>query len=75
MKKRAGVRADGLDEPGPGSPKADYIGEMAIQLAELAHADGFELLAHLLEMATLEAHGGSNLAASDAPITIRNGHA
>jgi len=35
---------------GPG-----YIGEMALQLAELAKSDGFELLAYLLTMAAVEA--------------------
>ena len=34
---------------------AAYIGEMALQLAELARSDGFELLAYLLAMAAVEA--------------------
>jgi hypothetical protein len=34
---------------------AGYIGEMALQLAELARTDGFELLAYLLTVAAVEA--------------------
>jgi hypothetical protein len=34
---------------------AAYIGDMALQLAELAKSDGFELLAYLLAMAAVEA--------------------
>jgi hypothetical protein len=34
---------------------AGYIGEMALQLAELARSDGFELLAYLLTIAAVEA--------------------
>ena len=34
---------------------AGYIGEMTAQLAKMARDDGLDLLAHLLEMAMLEA--------------------
>jgi hypothetical protein len=34
---------------------AGYISEMALQLAELAKSDGFELLAYLLTIAAVEA--------------------
>jgi hypothetical protein len=34
---------------------AGYIGEMALQLAEIARSDGFDLLAYLLAMAAVEA--------------------
>ena len=40
-------------------PDDAYIGEMAGQLAEMARAQGFELLAYLLEMATLEANSAT----------------
>lgn len=38
---------------------AAYIGEMTLQLAKIAKADGLNLLAYLLEMAGLEAETAS----------------
>ena len=35
--------------------RAAYISKTTFELAEIARTDGFELLAHLLDMATLEA--------------------
>jgi len=35
--------------------RAAYISKKTFQLAEIALTDGFELLAHLLDMPTLEA--------------------
>jgi hypothetical protein len=40
-------------------PEAAYIGDMAMQLAEMARAQGFRLLAFLLEMATVEANSAT----------------
>jgi hypothetical protein len=40
-------------------PEAAYIGDMAMQLAEMARAQGFKLLAYLLEMATVEANSAT----------------
>ena len=35
--------------------RAEYLSELTISLADMARHDGHELLAYLLEMATLEA--------------------
>jgi len=43
----------------PSKPEAAYIGDMAMQLAEIARAQGFNLLAYLLEMATVEANSAT----------------
>jgi hypothetical protein len=43
----------------PTKPDAAYIGDMAMQLAEMARAQGFKLLAYLLEMATVEANSAT----------------
>jgi hypothetical protein len=43
----------------PSKPDAAYIGDMAMQLAEMARAQGFKLLAYLLEMATVEANSAT----------------
>jgi len=42
--------------------RAAYISKTTFELAEIARTDGFELLAHLLDMATLEAERKRNLA-------------
>ena len=42
--------------------RAAYISKQTFQLAEIARTDGFELLAQLLEMATLEAERKRRLA-------------
>jgi hypothetical protein len=41
--------------------RAGYVGEMTVELTELARTDGLELLANLLEMATLEAELASKI--------------
>jgi len=42
--------------------RAAYISKTTFELAEIARTDGFELLAHLLDMATLEAERERKLA-------------
>ena len=45
----------------PSRPDAAYIGDMSMQLAEMARAQGFKLLAYLLEMATVEANSATQI--------------
>ena len=40
-------------------PEVVYIGDMTKELAEMARTHGFELLAFLLEMATLEVNAAT----------------
>jgi len=45
--------------------RAAYISKTTFQLAAIARTDGFQLLAHLFDMATLEAERKRNLASEE----------